>query len=346
MLRRTFWTGLAAAIGMLMMILDSKTGIYGASEGLRLCIQVLIPSLFPFIFLSILLTGSLAGRSIRVLAPLGRLCGIPKGGEVLFLTGILGGYPTGAQAVTQAWETGCISKKQAGRMLGFCNNAGPSFLFGILAAQFSSKTTVWVLWLIHILSAVITAMILPNKSNNPIAIHSHPPVTAPQAAKKALISMAQICGWVILSKVILCFLERWFLWLLPNPLQVLFTGTLELSNGCWSLSQIPKEGLRFIICCGILSFGGLCVMMQTSSVTGKLGLGMYLPGKLLQSSLSVIMGFVMQFPLFHISERWIPPIGTTALFIIGVILLAFFLGIKKITVAFHKKMLYNPVIPR
>lgn len=345
-MRRPLWTGLAAAIGMLMMILDSKTGIYGASEGLRLCIQVLIPSLFPFIFLSILLTGSLIGRNMGFLQPLGRLCGIPKGGEILFITGILGGYPAGAQAVAQEWETGCITQKQAGRMLGFCNNAGPSFLFGIIAAQFSSKATAWVLWLIHILSAVITAMILPNKSNGPMITHSPPPVSVPQAAKKALISMAQICGWVILSKVMLCFLERWILWLFPNSLQVLFSGILELSNGCWSLSQIPKEGLRFVICCGMLSFGGFCVMMQTASVTGKLGLGMYLPGKLLQTSLSVIMGFAMQFPLFHISERWTPTISTAVIILIGIVFLAFFLGIKKITVAFQKKMLYNPVIQK
>ena len=343
---RTLWTGLFSALGMLMMILDSKTGIYGASEGLRLCIQVLIPSLFPFIFLSILLTGSLSGRKISVLQPLGRLCGIPKGAEVLFLTGILGGYPTGAQAVAHAWETGCISKRQAGRMLGFCNNAGPSFLFGIIASQFSSKATVWALWLIHILSAVFAGMILPNKSQGQVSMDTSTPITLPQAAKKALVSMAQICGWVILSKVMLCFLERWILWLFPNSVQMLFTGILELANGSWALNEISKEGLRFIICCGILSFGGLCVMMQTVSVTGKLGLGMYLPGKLLQTGIALVMGYAFQHPLFHPSERWLLPLWAIGLTVACIILLAVFIRNKKITVAFRKKLLYNPVIPR
>lgn len=343
---RTLWTGLFSALGMLMMILDSKTGIYGASEGLRLCIQVLIPSLFPFIFLSILLTGSLAGRKLSVLQPMGRLCGIPQGAEVLFLTGILGGYPTGAQAVAHAWETGCISKKQAHRMLGFCNNAGPSFLFGIIASQFSSKATVWVLWLIHILSAVFAGMVLPNKSQDQVSMGTSTPITLPQAAKKALVSMAQICGWVILSKVMLCFLERWILWLFPNEVRITLSGVLELANGCWALNEIPKEGLRFIICCGILSFGGLCVMMQTVSVTGKLGLGMYLPGKLLQTAISLIMGFALQYPMFHASERWKLPLWAIGLTVVCIILLAVFIRNKKITVAFRKKMLYNPVIHR
>lgn len=342
----TIWTGIFSAFGMIMMILDSKTGIYGASEGLRLCIQVLIPSLFPFIFLSILLTGSFAGRSISILHPLGRLCGIPKGAEILFLTGILGGYPSGAQAVSQAWETGCINKKQAHRMLGFCSNAGPSFLFGIIASQFSSKVTVWVLWLVHILSAIVTAIILPGKSHSHIVENTSTPVTVPHAAKKAMMSMAQICGWVILCKVMLCFLERWILWMIPPSLQVTLTGVLELANGCWSLSEIPKEGMRFVVCSGILSFGGLCVAMQTTSVAGKLGLGMYLPGKLIQTVISVILAYFLQFPLFHTSEIWNIPLWILSLVPVLGGLIAIFLGKQKITVAFRRKMMYNPVTTR
>lgn len=343
---RSLWMGLFSALGMLMMILDTKTGIYGAAEGVRLCIQVLIPSLFPFVFLSILLAGTLAGKRIPILQPIARFCGISQGAEVIFLTGILGGYPSGAQAVAQARESGCLSKKQAERMLGYCNNAGPSFLFGIIASQFSSKATVWVIWLIHILSAIITAAILPDKSKDRITVSNTAPITIPQAAKKALVSMAQICGWVILTKVMLCFLDRWILWLFPNSLQVMFVGILELANGCWSLSQISKEGLRFLICCGLLSFGGLCVMMQTASVTGKLGFGMYLPGKIMQTGFSLFLGYLLQNLLFHPSERYVLPLWVIISAIIGMILLILFVLNRKITVAFRRKMMYNPVIQR
>lgn len=343
---KTLWTGLLSGLGMLMMILDTKTGIYGAAEGLRLCIQVLIPSLFPFIFLSILLTESLAGKNLPILRPIGHLCGIPQGAEILFLTGILGGYPSGAQAVAHAWETGRLNEASAKRMLGFCSNAGPSFLFGIIASQFSNKATVWVIWLTHILSAILTAILLPGKSNERVTMDSSTPISLPQAAKKALISMAQICGWVILSKVILCFLDRWIFWLLPNTVQVTLTGMLELSNGCWSLGSIPKEGLRFIICSAILSFGGICVAMQTLSVVGKLGLGMYLPGKLIQTIISVILGYVLQFPLFHQSDRWQVHLWIIIVAVIPAIIIVFFLYQKKITVAFQRKMMYNPIIRR
>ena len=38
----------AAALGMLVLILDSKTALAGAREGIDLCIRTVIPSLFPF----------------------------------------------------------------------------------------------------------------------------------------------------------------------------------------------------------------------------------------------------------------------------------------------------------
>ena len=158
--------------------------------------------------------------------------------------------------------------------------------------------------------------------------------------------MAQICGWVILSKVMLCFWDRWILWLLPNAAQITLTGILELSNGCWSLSSVPNEGLRFVICCGILSFGGLCVFMQTMSVTDNLGLGMYLPGKMIQTGISVILGYVFQFLLFHTSDRWYVSLWDIGIGLVAVILFVVFMRNPKITVAFRKKVMYNSLIQR
>ena len=44
------------ACGMMMLILDSQTAMHGAAEGIVLCINSVVPSLFPFFVLSILLT--------------------------------------------------------------------------------------------------------------------------------------------------------------------------------------------------------------------------------------------------------------------------------------------------
>lgn len=293
-------TGLLAAIGMVILILDTKTAIRGAREGIDLCLKTVIPALLPFFILSVLLTSSLTGLRSRLLRPLGRLLGIPAGSESLFLIGLLGGYPTGAQAVASAWHDGSLTKQDAGRMLGFCSNAGPSFFFGMAAAQFSSVSTAWILWGIQILSAMAVGCILPSKSE-----HCTKPrksnVTISAALDRSLKAMARVCGWVIFFRVALAFCNRWFLWLLDAPAQILFNGIMELTIGCTGLPYIESEGLRLIIAAGLLSFGGICVLMQTASVTGSLGLGMYLTGKLLQTTISVILACLAAFLCFGFS---------------------------------------------
>ncbi len=288
-MKRRLWTGLLAGFGLLVLILDAKTALLGAAEGIELCMKAVIPSLFPFFILSILLTGTLTGQNIRIFAPIGRLCGMPKGSESLLNVGLLGGYPTGAQAVLQAFSTGQISKKDAMRLLGFCSNAGPAFLFGMAGAKFPSPMFAWALWGIHILSAIAVGALLPGKNRSNVRIPPPQPITLSSALERSVKIMASVCGWVLLFRVIIAFMDRWFLWLLPVWLKTVLIGALELSNGCCELDLIEDVSLRFVACSGMLGLGGLCVAMQTISVTRELGVGMYFPGKVLQCLLSVFL---------------------------------------------------------
>lgn len=328
--------GCAAAICMLVLILDAPTALRGAQEGLELCQKTIIPSLFPFFVLSGLLTASMTGRSFALLRPVGRLCKIPQGYESLLLIGLLGGYPVGAQCVAQSWKDGRIGTSDARRLLGFCSNAGPAFLFGIVGQQFPAVWMAWLLWGIHILSALTTGLILSGKPGKSEVCTTFQNLSIPEALDQGLKTTARVCGWVILFRVILGFLDRWFLWRLPGDAQVLFSGILELSNGCWALGSIGRLGLRFVICSVVLAFGGLCVIMQTMSLTGQLGLGLYLPGKLIQTILSFQMSYFAQRILLPADQQLVlPTVLTTAIWLIILFL--------KISVAFPRWMVYNPV---
>ena len=103
--------------------------------------------------------------------------------------------------------------------------------------------------------------------------------------------MASVCGWVVLFRVIITFLDRWFLWLLDKEWFVLLSGILELANGCLNLNMMDCEGMRLILASVFLGFGGICVAMQTVSVTARAGLdtGLYFPGKILQAVISALL---------------------------------------------------------
>lgn len=290
-MKRQFLSLAAAALGMLVLILDAPCAIQAAGSALQMCILSLIPSLFPFLVVSALMTHSLSGIRTSLLAPLEKICRLPSGSGMLMLTGLLGGYPVGARVVTEAYRRGDLRKEQAERMLCFCNNAGPSFLFGIVASFFAGKRWVFIIWMIQIISALFTAFLLPDSSYGVAGRVSSKAgqIRLPECVEQAVHTMGIICGWVILFRVVSDFLIRWIFWIMPEPFQVLLTGFLELSNGCMQLHMIRDDSLRFIVAGCMLSFGGLCVGMQTRSISKELRLGHYFKGKLIQTLIVLLL---------------------------------------------------------
>lgn len=301
--RKSLLMAVSSFTALLLLILDTKTALTGAESAIQLCLRTVIPSLFPFFVVSTLLTHTLSGRAIPMLSPLCALLGVPRGSESLLLVGLLGGYPVGAQCVANAYEAGSISNADAKRLLGFCNNAGPAFLFGMAGSLFSSPAITWTLWLIHIGSALAVGALLPRQSSQEGTIMPQKNVSLPFALRQAVKSMAEVCGWVTMFRVVIAFCDRWFLWLLPETIRVLLIGLLELSNGCVSLTAISQPGMRFILCALFLAVGGVCVGMQTVSVTNRLGTGMYFPGKLLQGIFSLAAAIALQPILFPPNAR-------------------------------------------
>ena len=287
MKKRGYFETTAAAVGLFVLIIDSRNALIGAGEGLNICIRVLIPTLFPFLFLSAWLCGRLEKISVPGGAMIARLFSVPKGAEPLLLCGLLGGYPTGALNVDEAVGRGLIAPKDGKRLLIICNQCGPAFIFGMTAVLFDSPLAGWLLLLIQLLSAMITAYLLPQSSGTaPGRILSgnrrHP-------MDQAIRSTANICGWVILFKTLVAFLQRWALWIFPVEAQVALVGLLEMSNGCLLLPEIGSSELRFMLCAAFMNFGGLCVTMQTFSLVKNTDKGLYLQGKLLQSAVAAAL---------------------------------------------------------
>jgi len=320
-------TAIISALGMLLLILDSKTALSGAAEGLEMCIRTVIPSLFPFFVVSVVITSNLSGMEMKILRPLGSLCGLPVGAESLLAVGLLGGYPVGAQCIAQSFLKGNLTRKDAERMLGFCNNAGPAFLFGIASSLFTDKRVAWVLWVIHIISALTVGAIFKQKSQNKHVEVTQENTSLVHATKKAVNAMVGVCSWILIFRVVIAFIEKWFFWRMTQICQTTIIGLLELANGCSALGYISNDSIRFIMCSGFLGFGGICVALQTISVTEGLGMTWYFIGKILQGCLSMWLAALI--------SGYLP--AYTLLLILPILL---FFKYKK-TVAFQRKLVYN-----
>lgn len=278
----------AALCGLILLILYRDYAIIGAQDGITQCIQVIIPSLFPFFFITAYLNPLLLGISPAFIRRICKHFGIPIGCEGILLLGLVGGYPVGAQSISEAYHRGTICKNQAKILLGYCSNAGPAFIFGVIGQLFDSPIVPWLLWLIQILSALITGLLLPKDRSGKQKTEAKSAISFPQALQKSLQITASVCGWIILFKVIMAiFIIKMPTWVVAK--QSYYSGFLELSGGCLLLKGIGDISVRFILCAVFLSFGGICVFMQTISAAVPFGLGLYLPGKLIQTCISILL---------------------------------------------------------
>lgn len=311
---------------MLILILDSKTAMEGVSDGIGLCTRSVIPSLFPFLVLSSLLTEAL--RHVCLPAP-NVLCGIfriPANALPVVLLGFLGGYPSGAQAAARSVADGSISRENSRNLLAFCSNAGPSFLFGMGSAIFPNRWMSWTLWGIHMVSALLVAQCFPCQPEDRCVSKTHSGGTISQAMERCTRVMAMICGWVLLFRVLLRFCDKWILWFFPDWLRILLFGILELSNGICELGRLESIRLRFVLFSAMLGFGGLCVTMQTYTVAKELDTSCYLPGKLLQGLISAMLA---------------ASVFSREMATLTIACILFLLLLRKKGIAFGNKLMYN-----
>lgn len=307
MATRKWKTLFPTVIGLILLILDSRTAIAGAQAGIDVCFRSILPSLFPFVFLSSILTKALQAGSFKWGHILCRLYRIPYGSEGILLAGLVGGYPIGAKCIGEATSQSRLFHNEAERMMVFCNAAGPAFIFGIVGNIFEQRWIPWCLWGIQLTSGLCVARLWPSQNINKSPPHSISNLTASMRLHQALCVMGEICGWVILTRTAIAFAQKWVLQHLPQPLEILVIGILEITNGCVSLTSVGNTGLRFLICASLLSFGGLCVTLQTRSVASAVNQRKYLPRKCIQAIFSFLTAYILQFFLLTKEERGILP---------------------------------------
>ena len=284
---------LLAAAGLL---LAPQAAASGALQGLRACAARVIPTLLPFFVVSRMLTalplptpGRRADRLFRALFGVRAAC-LPA-----LLTGLLGGYPAGAAAVTELYRAGALSKAEAERALCFCNNSGPGFFAGLIgAAVLGDVRRGLILYGLHALSALLTGLLLPG-SAPPAALRTvrrEKPVLSsllPEAVQGSCAALLQVSGLIVFFSSMLAVLRAAGLTaLLPNRLaEALACGALELSSGILLLSGAGAEAA----CALLMGWGGLCVHFQAMSLWQTAGLRPhgYFPAKLLHGLLSAVL---------------------------------------------------------
>ena len=245
-----------------------------AREGVTLCLQTVLPSLFPFFVLSSLLVQSdvprLLSRAMAgVMYP---LFGVSGAGASALILGLLGGYPVGARTVAELYGRGEIAREEAEQLLAFCNNSGPGFFLGVCGtAVFGSARAGMYLYLIHVGAALVTGVLLRRDLGLPrrkaVSRQRAPfdlAAALPAAVQSSFAAVGSVSAFVIFFMVLLRLLSLVpaLAALPPLPRAALF-GFVEMTNG---VNALPATRAGFVLCAAIMNWGGLSVQAQTRAM--------------------------------------------------------------------------------
>lgn len=313
---------LAVFLMLLALILFPSQSVSAAKDGVSLCLNVILPSLFPFFALSTLcvelgLIQALGRVMEKVMKPLFHVGGACAGA---FLMGIIGGYPVGARTAIELYQKGQCSKEEAERLLSFCNNSGPAFILGVVGAGIFSSSAVG-LWLYgaHVAASILVGLVFRNYGKGAITTCRLEERSEPKrftacftgSVKSAFQATLNICAFVIFFTVVIrllfqagviTFLARLLSTLLgtlgvsQELAEGLLTGAIEMTSGVWSLRDMAASlGNRLCMAAFILGWAGLSIHCQVLSFIGSSGISTktYFFGKLLHGIFSAALIFLL-----------------------------------------------------
>lgn len=257
---------------------------YIVQDALKLCGNILIPSIFPFMVLTNLLISCGFEGMVKCLIkrPFEYIFHLNANLASAYFIGLIAGYPQGAYAVCSIYDKGGCTKEEAQRAIAFCNNTGPAFVIAGIGGMYRNIRIGVMLYLLQISVSLLYGII-----TRPKKVSICPEKTEkkeigfdviPRAVTSSVLPMLEICGFVIIFSLICNLISR-----IPVPIYlkgVIYTLT-EISCGS---NFVCNNALPLALCGFGIMWSGLCVHLQTHAVVKKrFSMKRYYIGKALQA---------------------------------------------------------------
>ena len=284
---------------VIMLIFPRQT-FEGASNGLLLWFQIVLPTLLPFIILSNLLihTNAVTYISSIVKPFVQRLFRVSDYGCYAVFVGFLCGYPMGAKVVADLIQTEKISQREGQYLLSFCNNTSPMFIISfIVMQQFKNESlllgTLMILYLAPVLCSFVFRRFYQVKK------HSY---SETNHSKEAFLfdfnlldncimngfeTITKVGGYIILFSILFALIKQFpLVWLIP---------TLEISCGISYITSlaIPLATVYPYVL-ALTSFGGFCAIAQTNSMIQEIKISIlpYIIQKLITALVTSLLAII------------------------------------------------------
>ncbi len=267
-------------------------------RGLSLCFETLIPALFPFMVISeILVRADIASYASPIFGkPMRALFGVSGAGAAALLLGLICGFPVGGKTAAALYEKGDISKRDAERLMAFCNlPSAPFMIFAVGEKLFESRKLGIFLYLNTILVSLICGMLFNisgrkkgvfHYTTSPSDIQTAPPLINifTDSVASAASSVINISAYVCFFTCAVGCLTALFSNAAPAFNAILFSF-FELTSGSAACSTLEAKAVGIILAAAAAGWSGLSVFFQIFSLSrtkrGDISMKPYIAAKVL-----------------------------------------------------------------
>ena len=258
----------------LIELVINKTIIFNTiSYSLRLWVNSIIPSLFPFFVVSEILISynitSYIPKSLKIIFK--KLFNVNDSILTLFFLSIISGFPSSSKNIRYMYDNDLIDENIASHALIFTHFANPLFILGTVSVFFLHDERLGLIILIsHYLPNVILGIITRNNIQNTNNETNYNNISISfskifiSSIKNSIDTLFMILGILTCFMVMSTIITNIFSFDIYT--ESLIKGVLEMTMGLKSISvlNIP-DFYKVIISSMILSFGGISVHMQILS---------------------------------------------------------------------------------
>lgn len=267
---------------LLFLLFHPKEALTGVKNGLGLWLNIMIPTLLPFL----ILTGALlkTGNIRKLLKPSAffwkTFFGLSPAGAYVLILGLLCGYPMGAKLAHDLYIDQQIFRREGEYLLTFSCNASPAFIISYLSGILLKNKISAVQMILTFLAADLFCMLFfrfvvyRGHTVDSVCVNKIKKETYQQDSIGVILDVSimdgfetitRLGGYILLFSLILASIS--FYWPFHAQSCMLFTAPLELTTGLKQIAGAPLPWKsRYLASMLLTSFGGFCVMAQTKSV--------------------------------------------------------------------------------
>lgn len=197
---------------LINVISNPQIYIQSVKDALLKCYTTLIPSLMTFMTISGFMFESGVGDTLTSLFyPLfKKVFHLNRVSAKIFLTSIIGGYPSGSKLIDNALKNGQISIQIANALMCYCINASPSYVIvAIGIGVFKNFSLGLTLYFSHLFSTIVFAFLFrpkniePDVSFSPLSVGS----AFIKAVSQSVSAMLTICGFFLTLSPIITLID-------------------------------------------------------------------------------------------------------------------------------------------